>query len=277
MSDYFPRPAKQGGAWSDTFRVQSARQGRFVLPLVTNNGNFSPPAGARPSLLTFEEVTTLFHEFGHALHDLLSDCTYEKLAGTNVSRDFVELPSQIMENWAGDPEVIKMYARHYQTGEPIPPSLVDKIKKAALFNRGFDNVEYLAACYLDMDWHTLTDTPEKEALAFETSSLARIGLIPEIVVRYRSPYFNHIFASGFGYAAGYYSYIWSEVLDADAFQAFKEKGLFDRETALSFRKNILSRGDTEDPMTLFVKFRGRKPSVEPLLRRQGLGDSAPRN
>ena len=272
-TDYFPRPSKQSGAWSNTFRVQSARQGHFVMPLVTNNGNFSVPAGDRPSLLTFEEVTTLFHEFGHALHDLLSDCTYEALAGTNVPRDFVELPSQIMQNWAGDPEVIKTYARHYQTGEPIPQSLVDKIKKAGLFNQGFDTVEYLAACTLDMDWHTLTDAAEKEALTFENASLARIGLIPEIVVRYRSPYFKHIFASGYGYSAGYYSYIWSEVLDADAFEAFKEKGLYDRETALSFRKNILSRGDTEDPMALFVKFRGRQPGVEPLLKRRGLDSS----
>jgi peptidyl-dipeptidase Dcp len=254
-TDYFPRPSKQSGAWSNTLRIQSARQGHFVMPLVTNNGNFSVPAGDRPSLLTFEEVTTLFHEFGHALHDLLSDCTYEALAGTNVSRDFVELPSQIMEKWAAEPEVIKTYARHYQTGEPIPQSLVDRIKKAGLFNQG---------------WHTLTDTAEKEALTFENASLARIGLIPEIVVRYRSPYFKHIFASGYGYSAGYYSYIWSEVLDADAFEAFKEKGLYDRETALSFRKNILSRGDTEDPMALFVKFRGRQPRVEPLLKRRGL-------
>ena len=269
-TDYFPRPSKQSGAWSNTFRVQSARQGHFVTPLVGNNGNFFMPAGDRPSLLTFEEVTTLFHEFGHALHDLLSNCTYEAQAGTNVARDFVELPSQIMENWAAEPEVIKSYARHYQTGEPIPQSLLDRIKKAGLFNQGFATVEYLAACYLDMDWHILTDATERAALALESSSLARIGLIPEIVVRYRSPYFLHIFASGFGYSAGYYSYIWSEVLDADAFQAFKEKGLFDQTTAASFRQNILSRGDTEDLMALFVKFRGREPRVEPLLKRRGL-------
>jgi peptidyl-dipeptidase Dcp len=269
-TDYFPRPSKQSGAWSSTFRTQSARQGHFIIPLVSNNGNFSLPAGGRPSLLTFEEVTILFHEFGHALHDLLSNCTYEALAGTNVARDFVELPSQIMENWAAEPEVIKSYARHYQTGEPIPQELVDRIKKAGLFNQGFATVEYLAAAYLDMDWHTLTDATERDALAFENSSLARIGLIPEIVVRYRSPYFLHIFGSAFGYSAGYYSYIWSEVLDADAFEAFKEKGLFDQATAASFRRNILSRGDTEDLMTLFVRFRGREPKVEPLLKRRGL-------
>jgi peptidyl-dipeptidase Dcp len=269
-TDYFPRPSKQSGAWSGAFRIQSARQGHFVKPLVGNNGNFSLPAGGRPSLLTFEEVTTLFHEFGHALHDLLSNCTYEALAGTNVPRDFVELPSQIMENWAAEPEVIKSYARHYQTGEPIPQALVDRIKKAGLFNQGFATVEYLAACYLDMDWHTLTDATERAALDFENASLARIGLIPQIVVRYRSPYFQHIFGGAFGYSAGYYSYIWSEVLDADAFEAFKEKGLFDQATAASFRQNILSRGDTEDLMTLYVKFRGREPRVEPLLKRRGL-------
>jgi peptidyl-dipeptidase Dcp len=266
-SDYFPRASKRGGAWSNTFRTQSARGGQKVTPLVSNNGNFSMPIGNTPSLLTFEEAQTLFHEFGHALHDLLSKCTYEALAGTNVPRDFVELPSQIMENWAADPEVIKSYAKHYQTGEPIPQSLVDKIKKSNLFNQGFATVEYLAASFLDMDWHTLAEAAERDALKFESTSLAKIGLIPEIVVRYRSPYFQHIFSGG--YSAGYYSYIWSEVLDADAFQAFKETSLFDQKTALSFRENILARGYTDDPMTLYKRFRGREPKVEPLLKRRG--------
>jgi len=267
FSDYFPRASKRGGAWSGTFRNQSVRDGASVTPVVYNVGNFSMPAGNAPSLLTFEEASTLFHEFGHALHDLLSACTYESLAGTNVPRDFVELPSQIMENWAGDPEVIKSYARHYETGEPIPDALVEKIKSAGLFNKGFDRVEYLSACYLDMDWHTLVEPKEEDAAAFENASLARIGMIPQIVVRYRSPYFNHIFSGG--YSAGYYSYIWSEVLDADAFQAFKETSLYDPATAKSFRDNILSRGGTEDPMALYKKFRGREPSVDALLKRDG--------
>jgi peptidyl-dipeptidase Dcp len=266
-TDYFPRASKRGGAWSGAFRSQCARDGKRITPVVSNVGNFSMPAGDTPSLLTFEEVSTLFHEFGHALHELLSNCTYETLSGTNVPSDFVEVASQIMENWAGDPEVIKTYANHYQTGEPIPDVLVEKVKNAGLFNKGFETVEYLAACYLDMDWHTLTEPKEQDAAAFETASMAKIGLIPEIVVRYRSPYFSHIFSGG--YSSGYYSYIWSEVLDADAFQAFKETSLFDRATAKSLRDNILSRGGTEDPMALYKKFRGREPKVEPLLKRKG--------
>jgi peptidyl-dipeptidase Dcp len=266
-TDYFPRPSKRGGAWSNTFRSQSVRGGRMITPVVSNNGNFSMPVGDMPSLLTFEEAETLFHEFGHALHDLLSHCTYEALAGTNVPRDFVELPSQIMENWAGDPDVIKTYAKHYQTGETIPQALIDKIRNASLFNQGFATVEYMAACYLDMDWHTLKEAVEQDTLKFEDASMKKIGLIPEIIVRYRSPYFQHIFSGG--YSAGYYSYIWSEVLDADAFQAFKETSLFDAATAQSFRQNILSRGDTEEAMALYKRFRGREPKVEPLLKKRG--------
>jgi peptidyl-dipeptidase Dcp len=266
-TDYFPRPSKRGGAWSNTFRGQSARGGHKVTPVVSNNGNFSMPVGDMPSLLTFEEAETLFHEFGHALHDLLSDCTYEALGGTSVPRDFVELPSQIMENWAGDPEVIKTYAKHYQTGEPIPQALIDKIRKASLFNQGFTTVEYASACYLDLDWHSLRDAVEQDALKFDDASMTKIGLIPEIVVRYRSPYFQHIFSGG--YSAGYYSYLWSEVLDSDAFQAFKETSLFDAKTAQSFRRNILSRGDTDEPMALYKRFRGREPKVEPLLKKRG--------
>jgi peptidyl-dipeptidase Dcp len=266
-TDYFPRSSKRGGAWSNTFRNQQVREGKNITAVVSNNGNFSMPAGDRPSLLTFEEATTLFHEFGHALHDLLSKCTYESITGTNVPRDFVELPSQIMENWASDPDVIKTYAKHYQTGEPIPQELVDKIKKSDLFNQGFATVEYLAASFLDMDWHSLADAAEQDALQFENAAMKKIGLIPEIVVRYRSPYFSHIFSGG--YSAGYYSYIWSEVLDADAFQAFKETSLFDQKTAQTFRDNILAKGYTEDPMTLYKRFRGREPKVEPLLKRRG--------
>jgi peptidyl-dipeptidase Dcp len=266
-TDYFPRPSKRGGAWSGAIREQSVRDGRKITPIIFNVGNFTKPTAEKPSLITFEEALTLFHELGHALHDLLSNVTYESLSGTNVPRDFVELGSQIMENWAGDPEVIKTYARHYQTGEPIPQELVDKIKKAGLFNLGFATVEYMAACYLDMDWHTLSEPVEQDPNAFENAAMKKIGLIPEIVVRYRSPYFQHIFSGG--YSAGYYSYIWSEVLDADAFQAFKETSLFDQATAKSFRENILARGGSEDAMELFKRFRGREPKVEPLLKRKG--------
>jgi peptidyl-dipeptidase Dcp len=267
-TDYFPRASKRGGAWMNSFRKQSKPHGKEIYPVITNNGNFSKPTGGRPALLSSEEVLTLFHEFGHALHGLLSDCTYNKLSGTSVARDFVELPSQIMENWAFEPEVLKMYAKHYETGEVIPQELIDKIKKASQFNQGFATVEYLAASFLDMDWHTLTEPKELDVNKFETESMNRIGLIPEIIVRYRSPYFNHIFSGG--YSSGYYSYIWAEVLDADAFQAFKETSLFDQKTAQSFRKNVLEKGGTEDPMVLYKRFRGAEPTVEPLLKKRGL-------
>ena len=267
-TDYFPRASKRGGAWMDEVRKQSRRGGRNVIPVIFNVGNFTKPTAEKPSLLTFEEVQTMFHEFGHALHGLLSDCTYERLSGTAVPTDFVELPSQIMENWAAEPEVLKTYAKDYKTGEPIPQDLIAKIQNSTLFNQGFMATEFLAAALLDMDWHTLTEPKAMDANAFEKASLNRIGLIPEIVSRYRSTYFAHIFSGG--YAAGYYSYIWAEVLDADAFQAFKEKGIFDPATAKAFRTFILSRGGTEEAMDLFVKFRGRKPSIEPMLKRRGL-------
>ena len=267
-TDYFPRASKRGGAWMNAYRKQRRIGGKEVTPIICNVGNFSKPTAEKPALLSFEEVNTLFHEFGHALHGLLSNCTYPSLSGTDVPRDFVELPSQIMENWASEPEVLKMYARHYETGDPIPDELIDKIKKSSKFNQGFATVEYLAASFLDMDWHTLTDTTRQDALEFENKSLARIGLIPQIVVRYRSPYFRHIFSGG--YSSGYYSYIWAEVLDADAFQAFKETSLFDQETAHKFRKYILSAGGTADPMVLYKRFRGREPSIEPLLEKRGL-------
>lgn len=268
-TDYFPRASKGAGAWMNALRDEYRVDGKKITPLIINCGNFTKPTPDQPSLLTLEEVTTLFHEFGHALHGLLSDCTYLRLTGTNVARDFVELPSQIMENWVIEPEFLKMFAKHYQTGEPMPDSLIEKIRNARYFNQGFATVEYLAASYLDMDWHTLTaPVKAEEVMEFEEKSLKKIGLIPEIVVRYRSPYFSHIFANN--YYAGYYSYIWAEVLDADAFEAFKEKGLFDRQTAQSFRENILARGGSDDPMALYVKFRGHEPRVEPMLKRRGL-------
>jgi peptidyl-dipeptidase Dcp len=267
-TDYHPRPGKRVGAWSSRYRGQYVRDGRNVRPVVVNVCNFSRPTGDRPALLSLEEVRTLFHEFGHALHSLLSQVPYQSMPG--VPRDFVELPSQIMENWALEPEVLASYAMHYQTGEVIPPALVEKIGKAGQINQGFATVEYLAAALLDMDWHTVTPATPLDTGAFERASLDRMRLIPQIVVRYRSPYFNHVFGPGGGYAAGYYSYVWSEVLDADAFQAFKEKGLFDQATATSFRKNVLERGGTADAAELFRAFRGRDPSVEPLLVKRGL-------
>lgn len=267
-TDYFVRASKRGGAWMNNYRDQYVENGENVTPIVTNVCNFSKPAGEKPSLLSLDQVTTLFHEFGHGLHGLLSKCTYPSVSGTEVARDFVELPSQIMENWALEPEVLKTYARHYETGETIPDELIEKIKKSELFNQGFKTVEYLAASYLDMDWHTLTTTREQDILEFEDYSMNRINLIPEIIVRYRTPYFSHIFAGG--YSSGYYSYIWAEVLDADAFQAFKETDLFDKKTAKAFRDNVLSRGGTEEPMVLYKRFRGAEPNIDALLERRGL-------
>jgi len=267
-TDYFPRASKRGGAWMNAFQKQSRLGGVDVYPIITNNGNFSLPTADKPALLSSDNVSTLFHEFGHALHGLLSNCSYNRLSGTEVARDFVELPSQIMENWVFEPEVLKVYAKHYETGEVIPQELIDKLTKAGHFNQGFITVEYLAASYLDMDWHTLTEAREMDVVEFENKSMAKIGLIPEIVTRYRSPYFRHIFSGG--YSSGYYSYIWAEVLDADAYEAFRETSIFDPATAQSFRENIMARGGTEDPMTLYLRFRGAEPSVEPLLKNRGL-------
>ncbi len=268
--DYFPRASKRGGAWMSEFRQQKKIDGKDIRPIIYNVGNFSKPTGDKPSLLSLEEVQTLFHEFGHGLHGLLSNCTYKSLAGTEVARDFVELPSQIMENWAVEPVVLKMYAKHYKTGEAMPDALIEKIRKARFFNQGFATTEYLAASFLDMDWHTMRQPKsDVDVLEFEQASLDKIGLIPEIISRYRSPYFQHIFAGG--YSSGYYSYLWAEVLDADAFEAFKETGdVFDLEVAKAFRDNILSRGGTEDPMVLYKRFRGKEPNTEPLLKRRGL-------
>lgn len=272
--DYFPRASKRGGAWMGEFRQQMKQDGLDIRPVVYNVGNFSKPTVDKPSLLSLEEVETLFHEFGHALHGLLSDCNYRMLAGTNVARDFVELPSQIMENWATEPAVLKLYARHHETDKPMPDDLIEKLQKSRYFNQGFATTEYLAASFLDMDWHTRVtpDTPV-DVLAFENESLSRIGLIPEIVPRYRSSYFNHIFSGG--YSAGYYAYIWAELLDADAFQAFKETGdIFNPQVAQAFRDNILSRGGTEEPMGLYLQFRGKEPAIDALLERRGLKPAA---
>jgi peptidyl-dipeptidase Dcp len=269
MLDFYPRESKRGGAWMSSFRKQTIQDGERILPLVFNVGNFTKPTGDTPSLLSVDEVETAFHEFGHGLHGMLSNCQYQTLSGTSVAQDFVELPSQIMENWALEPEVLAMYARHYETGEVIPAELVEKVKKSEHFNQGFATTEYLAACFLDMDWHTVTDVVEMTSAQFEDKSLGRIDLMDEIVVRYRSPYFRHIFAGG--YSAGYYSYVWAEVLDADAFQAFKETGdLFDQKTAAAFRENVLEKGGTEEPMELYKRFRGSEPGIDALLERKGM-------
>lgn len=266
-ADYFPRSSKAGGAWMDAFRPQASLLG--ATPVITNVCNFTKPTGNQPSLLTFDEACTLFHEFGHALHGLLSKCTYPSVAGTSVARDFVELPSQIMENWAADPEVLKVYARHWKTGEPMPQELIDKIQASRLFNQGFTVVEFMSAALLDMNYHSLQDATPIDAQKFEKEILEKIGLIPEITVRYRSPYFSHIFNGG--YAAGYYVYTWAEVLDADAFAAFKESGdIFNPEKARLFRENILSKGGSDDPMKLYKQFRGAEPDITPLLKRKGL-------
>jgi peptidyl-dipeptidase Dcp len=266
--DYHPRPGKRGGAWMNNYREQYRQNGRDVRPIICNVCNFTRPTDEQPALLSLEEVETLFHEFGHALHGILSDVRYERLSGTNVARDFVELPSQIMENWAIHPEVIRSYARHYQTGETIPDALIERIAEAGHFNQGFATTEYLAAAYLDMAWHTLREMPSTDAMGFEKATLAKIGLIPEIIVRYRSPYFRHIFSGG--YSAGYYSYVWAEVLDADAFSLFRERGIYDSKTAQSFRRYILSQGNSDDPMVLYERFRRRQPEITPLLEKRGL-------
>ena len=270
LVDYHPRPGKRGGAWMNNYRDQYVARGKEVRPVVSNVGNFSRPTAEAPALLSLDEVETLFHEFGHGLHGLLARGRYRSLTGTSVAADFVELPSQIMENWAREPQVLKAYARHWKTGEPIPDALVGKLQASARFDQGFATVEYLAACFLDMDWHTIPEPVEHDATAFEKKSLDGIGLVPQIVSRYRSPYFNHIFGGDGGYSAGYYDYVWAEVLDADAFEAFKEKGIFDQATARAFRTNILEKGGTEEAMELYRRFRGQEPSVEPLLARRGL-------
>lgn len=264
--DFFPRPGKRGGAWSGAFRREYYAGGKRVAPLSTITCNFTRPTADAPSLLSVDEVQTFFHEFGHSLATLLANGNYRDRF---VPRDGVELPSQIMENWALEPELLTTYATHYQTGAVMPAGLVEKIRDSKLFNQGFATVEYLAASILDMAWHEMRESrPELDVDQFEARSMAGINLIQEIVPRYRSTYFNHIFSGG--YSAGYYVYIWAEQLDADAFEAFKEKGLFDRATARSFRQNILEKYGALDLMTQYKVFRGAEPKIEPLLKRRGL-------
>ncbi len=266
--DFFPRAGKKGGAWMTSFRKQRTVDGKRITPIISIVCNFTKPTATIPSLLTFDEASTFFHEFGHALHGLLSNVTYESLAGTSVPTDFVELPSQIMENWASDPEVLTLYAKHYKTGAVIPAELIEKMQQAGTFDQGFATVEYLAAAYLDMDYHNRTEAITQNIVPFEEASMKKIGLISSIIPRYRSTYYNHIFSGG--YSAGYYSYIWSGVLDTDAFEAFKETSLFNRQLAAGFRTKILERGGTGDPATMYKSFRRADPSTKALLKKRGL-------
>jgi len=267
-TDYFKRDSKSGGAWMDVFVEQDGLTG--TRPVVYNVCNFTKPAAGQPALLSFDDVTTLFHEFGHALHGMFSEVKYPSLAGTNTSRDFVEFPSQFNEHWASDPKVFAHYARHYQSGAPMPQELVDKIQASRTFNSGYATTEYLSAALLDMAWHTLpADAPLKEVDAFEAQSLKKFAVdLPQVPPRYRSTYFDHIW--GGGYAAGYYAYFWSEVLDHDAFAWFQEHGGLSRENGQVFRDKILSRGNTVELSQLYRDFRGRDPQVDALLDNRGL-------
>ena len=268
IGDYYTRSSKRGGAWMSTFKDQSNFDGR-ERPIVVNVCNFPPPSNDKPSLLNLEHVTTLFHKFGHALHGLVTNTEYKSLSGTSVSRDFVEFPSQVLEHWAVEPELLKSYAKHYKTGESIGDDLILKMQNASKFNQGFANVEYLAASYLDMDWHSLTTNEIQDTVEFEKNSLKKIGLIDEIVSRYRTTYFQHIYSSS--YSAGYYSYIWAAVLDSDAFSRFKNSGeIFNKDLAEKYRKYILEKGGTEDPMELYRSFAGSNPEISALLNDRGL-------
>lgn len=265
--DYHPRPGKRVGAWCGRLRGQYYENGQKIYPLVTMVCNFTRPTAELPALLSWDEVTTLFHEFGHALHGLFTDGQYERIAG-NLPRDMGELPSQVMENWAGEPEVLKVYAKHYNTGEVIPDELLGRLMKSMTFNQGFETAEYIAASILDLDWHSFEGPKNVDVLAFEKESMDKIKLIKEIIPRYRTTYFSHIIG---GYAAGYYVYLWAAVLDTDAFNAFVETGdIYNQEVASKFRKHILTEGGTDDGMVQYLKFRGKEPSIEPLLKKRGL-------
>jgi len=262
--DFFPRESKQQGAWCGSYRSYHVVNNKGVTPIVTVVYNFTRPSGDLPALISVEEASTMYHEFGHALDALFNKNTYNT---TNIAQDFVELPSQLMEHWSTEPEVLNMYAKNYKTNEPIPAKLVEKIKNSGYFNQGFDNVEIMAASLLDMSLHSLEAPVNIDIQSFEKEYFKKIGLIPEIVSRYRSTYFTHIVG---GYDAGYYCYTWAAVLDNDAFEAFKEKGIFDKATADSYRKNILEKNGTMDAMEMFKNFRGREPIIEPLLKNRGL-------
>lgn len=270
MTDYFPRASKRQGAWMSEFKgAYTAEDGTEVRPIVYNVGNFSKPTADTPSLLTIDEVETMFHEFGHGLHGMLTRAKYKSQAGTNVDRDFVELPSQIHEHWAFEPEMLKIYAHHYKTGEPMPDELIKKLEAASTHNQGFVTTELVGAALLDLEWGKLTNADSIDVEGFEKQVKEKLNMPAEVEFRYRSPYFKHIFGSD-GYSCGYYTYLWAEVLDCDGFELFKEKGIFDPATAKAFKQYVLEKGDSEDPMELYVKFRGHKPEVDALLRNRGL-------
>lgn len=270
LADHYVRPGKRGGAWMNSYRKQYNMNGTDSTPIIVNVLNYPRPTANEPALLTFDQASTLFHEFGHALHGLLSDGQYRSQTGTATPRDFVEFPSQVMENWMLQPEVLAVFAKHYKTGEVIPQELVAKIQAASKFNQGFATTEYMAATLLDLNWHSLEDAEIRDTAKFEKEALKEWGLINEIDPRYRSTYFAHIFSGG--YSAGYYSYIWSDVFGADAFAAFQENGIFDPKTAQAFRKHILSSGGSDDALNLYRKFRGKEASIHPLLKSRGLID-----
>lgn len=273
MTDYFPRASKRQGAWMSEFKGSWTNpDGTSSRPIVYNVGNFSKPTADAPSLLTIDEVETMFHEFGHGLHGMLTKARYKGQAGTNVDRDFVELPSQIHEHWAFTPEMLNIYAKNYKTGETIPAEMVQKLEDASHHNQGFTTTELVGAALLDLQYGKLNPTEDIDVEAFEKEVSAKLGMPKELTYRYRSPYFKHIFGSD-GYASGYYTYLWAEVLDTDGFELFAEKGIFDPETAASFKKNVLEAGDSEDPMKLYTNFRGKEPSVDALLRNRGLVDT----
>ena len=266
--DFHPRPGKRSGAWSTSIRKAHKENGKHITPVHLIVMNFTRPTGGKPALISFDETLTFFHEIGHALHSMLTKCDYLTTSGSSVARDFVELPSQIMENWAAHKDVLLTYAKHYVTGEMIPGELIRKMEAAGKFNQGFATVEYVAASILDMDFHNLQDASGIDIEEFESASMDRIGLMDEIIPRYRSTYFRHLFSGG--YSAGYYSYIWAEVLEKDAFNAFLETSLFDTKTALAFRENILEKGGSAEEMEMYLNFRGAEPTIGPLLKGRGL-------
>jgi len=273
FGDYFARPSKRSGAWMTSLREQEKLDGD-VQPLIVNVCNFAKGASGEPTLLSFEDARTLFHEFGHALHGLLSAVTYPKISGTNVATDFVELPSQLYEHWLEQPDVLRRFARHYRSGEPMPEELLQRLIAARNFNQGFATVEYVASAIVDLDFHSLSSPRAIDSMAFENQALSRIGMPDEIAMRHRPPHFGHIFSGG-GYAAAYYSYMWSEVLDADAFAAFEETGdIFDPATAKRLHDKIFAAGGSRDPAEAYKAFRGRLPSADALLRKRGLADPA---
>ncbi|MEO1140934.1 MAG: M3 family metallopeptidase [Pseudomonadota bacterium] len=273
LGDYFARSSKRSGAWMSGFRSQEKLKGD-IRPIIVNVMNFAKAPAGEATLLTFDDARTLFHEFGHALHGMLSNVTYPRVSGTSVARDFVELPSQLYEHWLGEDEILEKYAVHYKTGEPMPRDLVERLKAAENFNQGFATVEYTASALVDLELHTMPADDAQDILAIEGNILEKIGMPSEITMRHRTPHFAHVF-SGDGYSAGYYSYMWSEVMDADAFEAFKEQGdAFDAETATRLRDFIYSTGGSRDPSELYVEFRGKMPEIDALLKGRGLKDAA---